>query len=320
MHIRAACAPGKPLVIHTRAASADTIAIMREESARDAGGVMHCFTETWDVARAALDLGFHISLSGIVTFKNAHDVKDVARRVPLDRLLIETDAPYLAPVPFRGKRNQPAYVPHVAAEIAQLRGVPADDDRARDDGQLLPPVPDRRRRGRLMSTDRRRRDGCSCTSPRALSSRACLAAAPVARAQSVADDFVIAVANDRVARGRSACSRRAPIPTCVDKNGDPVLVIAVRAGSAAIARSPARRTRERQRDAPNSATRALMVAALGGRLEIVKKLRARGADVKQPGWNAADLRRDRRPRRGRPLPSRRGRRTSMRHRRTARRR
>ena len=118
---------GKPLVIHTRAARADTLALMREENARDAGGVMHCFTETWDVARAALDLGFHISLSGIVTFKNAHDVKDVARRVPLDRLLIETDAPYLAPVPFRGKRNQPAYVPHVAAEIARLRGMPPEE-------------------------------------------------------------------------------------------------------------------------------------------------------------------------------------------------
>src|SRR4029078_12514265 len=87
------------------------------------GGVMHCFTESWEVARGALDLGFHISMSGIVTFRNAQEIKDVARRVPLDRLLIETDSPYLAPVPFRGKRNQPAYVPHVAAEIAQLRGI-----------------------------------------------------------------------------------------------------------------------------------------------------------------------------------------------------
>jgi len=123
VHIRAALRTGLPLVIHTRAARDDTLAVMHEENARDAGGVMHCFTETWEVARAALDLGFHISLSGIVTFKNAQDVKDVARRVPLDRLLIETDSPYLAPVPYRGKRNQPAYVPHVAAEIAQLRGM-----------------------------------------------------------------------------------------------------------------------------------------------------------------------------------------------------
>ena len=127
VHIRAALLAGKPLVIHTRAAAADTLAVMRDENAGDAGGVMHCFTETWDVAHAALDLGFHISLSGIVTFKNAHDVKDVARRVPLDRLLIETDAPYLAPAPFRGKRNQPAYVPHVAAEIARLRGLSAEE-------------------------------------------------------------------------------------------------------------------------------------------------------------------------------------------------
>ena len=126
-HIRAARETAKPLVIHTRAAAADTLAIMREEHAGEAGGVMHCFTETWDVASAALDLGFHISFSGIVTFKNAVELKDVARRVPLDRMLIETDSPYLAPVPFRGKRNQPAWVRHVGEAIAQLRGVPVDD-------------------------------------------------------------------------------------------------------------------------------------------------------------------------------------------------
>ena len=127
IHIRAARRAGKPLVVHTRAAAADTLSIMHEESARDAGGVMHCFTETWEVARAALDLGFYISLSGIVTFKNAVELKDVAKRIPLDRLLIETDSPYLAPAPYRGKRNQPAYVPHVAAEIARLRGLPLED-------------------------------------------------------------------------------------------------------------------------------------------------------------------------------------------------
>jgi TatD DNase family protein len=125
-HVRAARAAGKPLVIHTRAAAADTIAIMREEGAGEAGGVMHCFTETWDVARQALDLGFHISFSGIVTFRNANDLKDVARRVPLDRMLIETDSPYLAPVPHRGRRNEPAFVRHVAEEIARLRGVPLE--------------------------------------------------------------------------------------------------------------------------------------------------------------------------------------------------
>src|SRR6516162_3381851 len=116
----AAHACRKPLVIHTRAAGADTLAIMREERAGDAGGVMHCFTETWEVAQAALDLGFHISFSGIVTFKNARDLKEVARKVPLSHMLIETDSPYLAPVPYRGKLNQPAYVRHVAEEIAQL--------------------------------------------------------------------------------------------------------------------------------------------------------------------------------------------------------
>ena len=122
-HIRAARQCLKPLVIHTRAAAADTLAIMREEGAGEAGGVMHCFTESWEVAAAALDLGFHISFSGIVTFKNAQALKEVARRVPLERMLIETDAPYLAPVPFRGKTNQPAYVRYVGAEIARLRGI-----------------------------------------------------------------------------------------------------------------------------------------------------------------------------------------------------
>ena len=111
-------------MIHTRGAAADTLAIMREERADEAGGVMHCFTETWDVAQAAMDLGFHISFSGIVTFRNAAALKDVATRVPLDRMLIETDSPYLAPVPHRGKRNQPAWVRHVAEEIARLRGLP----------------------------------------------------------------------------------------------------------------------------------------------------------------------------------------------------
>jgi TatD DNase family protein len=125
-HIRAARSCGKPLVIHTRAAAADTLDIMRAERAGDAGGVMHCFTETWEVAQGALDLGFHISFSGIVTFKNAVALKDVARRVPLDRMLIETDAPYLAPVPHRGKLNQPAYVRYVAEEIARLREVPVE--------------------------------------------------------------------------------------------------------------------------------------------------------------------------------------------------
>ena len=122
-HIRAARETGKPLVIHTRAAAEDTLAIMRDERAADAGGVMHCFTESWDVARAALDMGFHISFSGIVTFRNATALHDVARRVPLDRMLIETDSPYLAPAPHRGKRNQPAWVRHVGEEIARLRGI-----------------------------------------------------------------------------------------------------------------------------------------------------------------------------------------------------
>jgi TatD DNase family protein len=125
-HIRAARACGKPLVIHTRSAAEDTLSLMRAERAGEAGGVMHCFTETWDVASAALDLGLHISFSGIVTFKNATDLKAVAKRVPLDRMLIENDRPYLAPAPHRGKRNHPALVVHVAEEIARLRDVPVE--------------------------------------------------------------------------------------------------------------------------------------------------------------------------------------------------
>ena len=125
-HIRAARECSRPLVIHTRAAADDTLRIMREEHAGQAGGVMHCFTETWEVASQAIDLGFHISFSGIVTFRNAKALKDVARRVPLERMLIETDSPYLAPVPHRGKRNEPAFVRHVAEEIAALRGVDVD--------------------------------------------------------------------------------------------------------------------------------------------------------------------------------------------------
>jgi TatD DNase family protein len=123
IHIRAARACKKPLIIHTREAAADTIAIMAEEGAGEVGGVMHCFTETADVARAAMDLGFYISFSGIVTFKNATGLKEVAQMVPLDRMLIETDSPYLAPVPHRGKTNEPAFVKHVAEEIARLRGI-----------------------------------------------------------------------------------------------------------------------------------------------------------------------------------------------------
>ena len=120
----AAC--GKPLIIHTRSAAEDTLRLMREEGADVPGGVMHCFTESIEVASAALDLGFHISFSGIVTFKNAKALKEVACFVPMDRMLIETDSPYLAPVPVRGKTNQPGFVKHVAEEIARLRGIPVE--------------------------------------------------------------------------------------------------------------------------------------------------------------------------------------------------
>ncbi len=122
-HIRAAICVKKPLIIHTRMAKEDTLRIMEEENASSIGGVMHCFTEDWETATAAMDLNFYISISGIVTFKSAHEVQEVAKKIPLDRLLIETDSPYLAPVPYRGKSNQPAYVREVAEFIAALRGI-----------------------------------------------------------------------------------------------------------------------------------------------------------------------------------------------------
>jgi len=123
IHIRSAIQAGKPLIIHSRDAGEDVIRLMQEESASDVGGVMHCFTDNWDMARQAIDLNFYISFSGIVTFKNALQLKEVAKKVPFDRMLIETDSPYLAPVPYRGKQNQPAYVRHVAEHIAELRSV-----------------------------------------------------------------------------------------------------------------------------------------------------------------------------------------------------
>jgi TatD DNase family protein len=122
-HIEVANQLQKPLIIHTRDAKADTLALMRQYQADRCGGVLHCFTEDWDTAKAALDLGFYISFSGIMTFRNADALREVVRQVPIDRLLIETDSPYLSPVPFRGKTNQPAYVSAVAAAVAQVREV-----------------------------------------------------------------------------------------------------------------------------------------------------------------------------------------------------
>lgn len=125
-HIRAARHCGKPLIVHTRESAVDTLCVLREEGADAVGGVMHCFTESWEIAEQALELGFYLSFSGIVTFKNASIVKEVARKCPPDRLLVETDSPYLAPMPYRGKPNEPAYVRYVAEEIARLRSVPLE--------------------------------------------------------------------------------------------------------------------------------------------------------------------------------------------------
>jgi TatD DNase family protein len=126
-HIRAARECGKPLIIHTRSAAQDTLRIMAEEDAGKIGGVMHCFTENLEVANAAIELGFHISFSGILTFKNATIIKEVAQSIPLEKILIETDSPYLAPTPHRGKTNQPAFVKHVAEEIARLRNITPEE-------------------------------------------------------------------------------------------------------------------------------------------------------------------------------------------------
>lgn len=126
-HIRAARRAGKPLIVHTREAAEDTLRLLEEEGAAEVGGVMHCFTEAWPIAERALSLGFYVSFSGIVTFRNASTVREAAQRVPLDRLLVETDAPYLAPVPYRGKTNEPAYVKYVAEEVARLRGLSAQE-------------------------------------------------------------------------------------------------------------------------------------------------------------------------------------------------
>jgi TatD DNase family protein len=126
-HIHAAKQVKKPLIIHTRSAAKDTIQIMQQEGADEVAGVMHCFTESYEVAKQAMDLGFYISISGIVTFKNAADLREVVRQVPLERLLIETDSPYLAPVPYRGKTNQPAFVKYVAEEIAKIKGISLEE-------------------------------------------------------------------------------------------------------------------------------------------------------------------------------------------------
>ncbi len=122
-HIEAAKKTKKPLIIHSRESTQDILKIMKEEGADEVGGVMHCFVDDWDTAKQAMDLNFNISLSGIVTFKNAHSVKEVAKKMPEDRLMVETDSPYLAPVPHRGKMNQPAYVRYVAEHVAELRNV-----------------------------------------------------------------------------------------------------------------------------------------------------------------------------------------------------
>ena len=192
------------------------------------GGVMHCFTETWDVAKGALDLGFHISFSGIVTFKNAVELKDVARRVPLERMLIETDSPYLAPVPYRGKRNQPAYVRHVGEEIARLRGVAAAAIGASHVRQLLSTF-----RDRPMSM----RKAFSCAPS--------VVAAVHRRVADMYEDFIIAVNNDRVAQVKELLAKGID-PNTVGPERRAGALLAARAGQHGHRRCAARREGQRR--------------------------------------------------------------------------
>ena len=266
-HPRGARGAASRSSIHTRAAADDTLAIMREER-RARGRAASCTASPrpGTSRRRALDLGFHISFSGIVTFKNADELKDVARRVPLDRMLIETDSPYLAPVPYRGKRNQPACVPHVAEEIARLRGVAVDDDRAR----RRRPISSACSGSNPMRTDLADRSA-SPSLPRSLRWRS-----PRRRAAGalLSDDLSIAVANDRVERVKD-CSQRG-----VDPN--------TRRRERATRRSSSRRARATRRPStccsPRGPTskRAQPVRrhgddgrGAGGHLDIVKTLRAR---------------------------------------------
>ena len=278
-HIRAARRAGKPLVIHTRTAGADTLAIMREENAGEAGGVMHCFTETWEVARAALDLGFHISFSGIVTFKNAHALKDVARRVPLDRMLIETDSPYLAPVPYP-REAQPARV-----RASCGRGDRAIARTARRDHRAATSANffrlfDIDPQGSSMTRDRRR---CA---PRRRSAWSALHRSrrrrPPSTRSSCYDDFVVAVANDRAADVRALLARGVDPNASTQRRAH-----ADRRGAQRVAARSTRcsRPRRRQRAQPIRRHRADDRGAQRPP-RVMKKLRARSAEVNQPGWTA----------------------------------
>ena len=227
---------------------------------------MHCFTETWDVAQGALDLGFHISFSGIVTFKNAVELKEVARRVPLDRMLIETDSPYLAPVPHRGKRNQPAFVRYVGEEIARLRGAARRRDRRGHVRQFLSTVRDSTR-------------PCVSSLASCCSSSSLLAAprAPTCTRTSSSRSTTTASPQVRefLAKGVD--------PNTVGPNGEPALVLAARADYAATVDALlAAKANVNARSAVGDS--AIMAAALNGHLDLVKKLRARGAEINNAGW------------------------------------
>ena len=214
---------------------------MREERAGEVGGVMHCFTETWDVAQRALDLGFHISFSGIVTFKNAVELKDVARRVPLDRMLIETDSPYLAPVPYRGKRNQPAWVRYVGEEIARLRGLPVAEVAAATSANFFRPLQHRARMTMTFALP----DTLRAAAARCLVALTLLAVGPAPALADAYEDFVFAVSNDRVPQVKELLAKGID-PNTVAPNGEPVLVIAARVGFAAHRRRAARGQGQRE--------------------------------------------------------------------------
>jgi uncharacterized protein len=275
VHIRAARASALPLVVHTRNASRDTVDLLRSEGAGQVRGVFHCFTETQDVADAALELGFHISFSGILTFKNAEALRDVARRVPLERCLIETDSPYLAPVPYRGKTNQPAYVAHVAAQLAQLKACSVEEvARATSDNFDRLFARTRTHQTEMKMMRKYFRFGVYLF---------VITFFLQAKASSYVD-FFRAVNVDNAGKVAELLNRGFD-PNTLSESGQVALYLAMREDCPNVATvllaSPTLKI-----DAANAiGETALMMAALNGRLDWAKKLLERGAQVQKPGWS-----------------------------------
>ncbi len=267
-HIRAAKACGKPLVVHTRESAVHTLRLLKEEGADAVGGVMHCFTESWDIARQALDLGFHLSFSGIVTFKNALIVKEVAQKCPLDRMLVETDAPYLAPVPYRGKQNEPAYVRHVAEEIARLTLPVARGGGAGNDDQFHSFVQNSCDRSIIMKK-------------KLLSTLLALAFSSIVGAATY-DDLISGAKMGDTGAIADLVGKGASVHT-TDIDGNTLLMLAARDGHADLVRYLI--GQRAKLNARNSAgDTALRLASFRGHLPVVELLITGGASVNMTGW------------------------------------